>query len=160
MCPLLSIEDSDSGTSEMNEAIPCHMGLYNTDGYLTLPPPQFKQFFFGLCSFPAISEYVESGAFWPPNSTKPLPSFWYEPQHSWNRLPRWFHGKEPTYNTGVSSSVSGSRISPEGENGNPFQDSCLENSMREEPGWKEEAGRLQSVRSRRAGHMVYEHLAF
>ena len=96
----------------------------------------------------------------PPAVQNPYLVFGYEPQHSWNSLPRWFHGKESTYNAGVSSSISGSGRSPERENGNPLQDSCLENPMREEPGCKEEAGRLQSVGSKRVRHMVYEHLAF
>ena len=39
------------------------------------------------------------------------------------------HGKEFTYNAGDPGSISGSGRSPGEENGNPLQDSCLENSM-------------------------------
>ena len=40
--------------------------------------------------------------------------------------------KNPPANAGDLSSIPGSAISSEGGNGNPFQYSCLENSMDEE----------------------------
>ena len=43
-------------------------------------------------------------------------------------------------------SVPGSGRSPGGGHGNPLQCSCLENSMKEEPGG------LQSIESQRVGH--------
>ena len=44
-------------------------------------------------------------------------------------LPWWLSGKESTYNAGDPVSISGSGRSPGEGNGNPFQYSCLENSM-------------------------------
>ena len=38
-------------------------------------------------------------------------------------------GKESTYNAGDLGSIPGLGRSPRGEHGNPFQYSCLENSM-------------------------------
>ena len=46
--------------------------------------------------------------------------------HPNNGLPRWYSGKESTYSAG---SIPGLERSPEGENGNPLQYSCLENPM-------------------------------
>ena len=48
-------------------------------------------------------------------------------------------------NVGNSSSVSGSERSPGGRKDNPFQYSCLENSMDKEPWW------VQSMGSQRVG---------
>ena len=77
MRPLLIIEDSDSGTSEMTEAtFYRHMGLYNTDRYLTFPLLGSSGFFPVSVPSLLISEYVESEASWPSNSTKSFPSFW------------------------------------------------------------------------------------
>ena len=48
------------------------------------------------------------------------------------RLPRWHSGKESTRQSEDGKdvgSVSGLRRTPGGGNGNPFQCSCLENSM-------------------------------
>ena len=58
-------------------------------------------------------------------------------------------GKEPTCNIGDlggTGSIPGSGRSPEGGNANPFQYSCLENSIDREPGC------LQSIESQRARH--------
>ena len=43
-------------------------------------------------------------------------------------------GKEPACNPGDPGSTPGLGISPEKENDYPFQYSCLEKSMEEEPG--------------------------
>ena len=45
-------------------------------------------------------------------------------------FPRWLSGRE---SAGDAGSILGSGIPPGGGNGNPLQDSCLENSMTEEP---------------------------
>ena len=51
----------------------------------------------------------------------------------------WFPGgsddKESAYNAGDPGSVSGLGKSPEEENGNPLQYSCLENSMDRKAWW-------------------------
>ena len=44
-------------------------------------------------------------------------------------LPWWFSGKESVCNSGNVGSVSGLGRSPGEGNGNPFQYSCLENSL-------------------------------
>ena len=55
-------------------------------------------------------------------------------------------GKASAYNAGDPGSIPGlGRSSGEG-NGNPLQYSCQESP------WTEEYGRLQSMRSQRAGH--------
>ena len=54
--------------------------------------------------------------------------------------------KEFICNAGDPGSVPGSRRSPGGENGNPFQYSCWRIP------WTEESGRLQSMGSQRVGH--------
>ena len=54
--------------------------------------------------------------------------------------------KNPPANVGDVDSIPGSGRSPGGGNGNPLQDSHLEIH------WGEEACRLQSMRSQRAGH--------
>ena len=54
--------------------------------------------------------------------------------------------KNPPANVGDVDSIPGSGRSPGGGNGNPLQDSHLEIQ------WREEAFRLQSMRSQRAGH--------
>ena len=48
--------------------------------------------------------------------------------------------------TGDLGAISGMERSPRRENGNPFQYSCLRIP------WTEKHGRLQSLRSQRAGH--------
>ena len=48
--------------------------------------------------------------------------------------------------TGDLGAISGMERSPRRENGNPFQYSCLRIP------WTEKRGRLQSLRSQRAGH--------
>ena len=76
MCPLLIIEDSDSGTSEMTEAtFYRHMGLYNTDRYLTFPPSWFKWFLPSLCSFPAYFRVCGIWGFLALQQHKILPQF-------------------------------------------------------------------------------------
>ena len=54
--------------------------------------------------------------------------------------------KNPPANVGDVDSIPGSGRSPGGGNGNPLQESHLEIQ------WGEEACRLQSMRSQRAGH--------
>ena len=54
-------------------------------------------------------------------------------------------GKESACNTGDPGSSPGSGSSPGAENGYPIQYSCLENSMKEEPGGRQSMG-LQKVR--------------
>ena len=49
-------------------------------------------------------------------------------------------GKEYAYNVGDPGSTSGSGRYPGEGNGNPFQYSCLENSMTEEPGGLQSMG--------------------
>ena len=44
-------------------------------------------------------------------------------------LPRWFSDKEPICQAGDVGSIPGSGRSPGVGNGNPLQDSCLENPM-------------------------------
>ena len=44
-------------------------------------------------------------------------------------LSRWLSSKESTGNAGDTGSIPGSGRSPGGENGNPFQCSCLENPV-------------------------------
>ena len=44
-------------------------------------------------------------------------------------IPRWFSGKEATYNAGDEGSIPGSGRPPEEGNGNPPQHPCLENPM-------------------------------
>ena len=44
-------------------------------------------------------------------------------------LPRWLSGKESVCNAGAVGSIPGSGRSPGKGNGNPLQDSCLENPM-------------------------------
>ena len=46
-----------------------------------------------------------------------------------HHFPRWLCGKESTCQTGDVGSIPDSGRSPGGGNGNPLQDSCLENSM-------------------------------
>ena len=69
--------------------------------------------------------------------------------------------KNPPANAGDTGSIPGSRRSPEGENGNLLQYSCLENSMdRMENSMDriEKSGRLQSMGSQRVRHKkVTEH---
>ena len=55
-------------------------------------------------------------------------------------------GKEAACNSEDLGSIPGSGRSPEEENGNPLQYSCLENSM------DRGADRLQSMGSQRVGH--------
>ena len=55
-----------------------------------------------------------------------------------NRLPWWLSSKEPAFNsraTGDAGSILRSGRSPGEGNGNPLQDSCLENSMDREAWW-------------------------
>ena len=44
-------------------------------------------------------------------------------------LPWWLSGKESAYNAGDPGSILGSGRSPGEGNSNPFQYSCIENSM-------------------------------
>ena len=60
-------------------------------------------------------------------------------------FPDGSHGKEFAYSAGDLGSVPGSGIFPGEGNGNPLQDSCLENSM-DRGAW------LAIVLSQRAGH--------
>ena len=64
----------------------------------------------------------------------------------WEGFPGSSVAKESACNPGDSGLISGSRRSPGGENGNPLQYSCLENSMTEEPGG------LQSMGLQRVGY--------
>ena len=50
-------------------------------------------------------------------------------------LPRWLSGKESAHNAGDAGSIPESGRSPGGRNGNPLQDSCLENLWTEEAAW-------------------------
>ena len=62
---------------------------------------------------------------------------YYTPFLLWG-FPRGASGKEPAANAGnviVAGSIPGSGRSPGGGNGNPLQDSCLENSMDREAWW-------------------------
>ena len=54
--------------------------------------------------------------------------------------------KESACNVGDLGLIPGSGRFPGGGNGNPLQDSCLENP------WTEEPGRLQSMGSQSVGH--------
>ena len=54
-------------------------------------------------------------------------------------------GKESAWNAGDLGTIPGSGTSPGAENGYPIQYSCLENSMKEEPGGLQSMG-LQKVR--------------
>ena len=54
-------------------------------------------------------------------------------------------GKASSYNAGDPGSIPGSGKSPKERNGNPLQNSCLENPMDEEP------GRLPHTVSQRIG---------
>ena len=68
--------------------------------------------------------------------------------HTHTRLPWWLSGKESACNAGDAGDVGltpGLGGSPGRRNGNPLQDSCLGNSMAEEPGG------LQSMGSQRVG---------
>ena len=49
--------------------------------------------------------------------------------HTLEGLPWWVSSKEPAYSTEDAGLTPGSRRSPGGGLGNPFQDSCLENPM-------------------------------
>jgi len=70
-----------------------------------------------------------------------------EKQYGTQGLPWWLSGKESACNAGDWDSISRlGRCSGKG-NGNPLQNSCLEDSMREEP-----PGRLQSMGLQRFGH--------
>ena len=51
-----------------------------------------------------------------------------------NSASRWLSGKEYTCQAGDMDSILGLGRSPGGENGNPFQYSCLGNLWTEEPG--------------------------
>ena len=53
-------------------------------------------------------------------------------------------GKEPAYSAGDLDSTPGSGRSPGEGNGNPFQHSCLENPMEEEPGGLQSMGSQES----------------
>ena len=44
-------------------------------------------------------------------------------------LPKWLSGKEPNCHVGDLGSIPGLGRSPGGGNGNPLQDSCLENLL-------------------------------
>ena len=44
-------------------------------------------------------------------------------------LPWWLRGKESAYNAGDAGLIAVWGRSPEGGNGKPLQDSCLENQM-------------------------------
>ena len=61
-------------------------------------------------------------------------------------FPGGSEGKESACNVGDPSMILGSGRSPGVGNGNPLQDSCLENS------WTEEPGELQSMGLQRVGH--------
>ena len=63
--------------------------------------------------------------------------------YNW-RYTKVFHGssvsQEFASQTGDPSSVPGSERSPREGNGNPLQNSCLENPMKEEPGGLQSMG--------------------
>ena len=64
-------------------------------------------------------------------------SYWIIRKHLVNIymcLPQWLNGKESVCNAGDTGLNPGSRKSPRGGNGNPFQYSCLEIPWTEEPG--------------------------
>ena len=67
----------------------------------------------------------------------------YELIHYILHIPRSLVAKESAFNAGDPSLIPQWRRSPGEGNGNPFQYSCLENPMEEEP------GRLQSTGSQR-----------
>ena len=78
-------------------------------------------------------------------------------------LPRWLSGKESTCNVGDSGSIAGSERSPEEEDGNTLQYSCLENPMdREEP--RLQSMWLQRVRqdwmTKQQQNIVYKHIIY
>ena len=50
-------------------------------------------------------------------------------------FPRWLNSKESACQAGDTGSIPGLGRSPGEENGNPFQDSCLENSMDKRARW-------------------------
>ena len=50
-------------------------------------------------------------------------------------LPWWLIGKESLCNVGGAGSIPGSGRSPREGNGNPLQDSCLENPMDRGASW-------------------------
>jgi len=61
-----------------------------------------------------------------------------------NSASRWLSSKEYTCQAGDMGSILGLGRFPGGENGNPFQYSCLGNP------WTEEPGRLQSLGSQKS----------
>ena len=69
------------------------------------------------------------------------PSMGFSRQEYWNGvplpspLPWWVSGKESACNAGDLSSILGLGRSPGEENGNPFQYSCLENSIESRALW-------------------------
>ena len=61
--------------------------------------------------------------------------------------------KESACNTGDLGSIPESGRSPGKGNGNPLQQSCLENPIdRGDSPWTKEPGRLQTMGSQRVGH--------
>ena len=50
-------------------------------------------------------------------------------------FPRWLNSKESACQAGDTGSIPGLGRSPGEENGNPFQDSCLDNSMNRGAWW-------------------------
>ena len=78
-----------------------------------------------------------------------LPGEAAQEQQQGKHLPNSKHdsgGKESARYVGGPGSILGSGRSPGAGNGNPFQWSCLENSVTEEPGG------LQSMELQRDGH--------
>ena len=60
-------------------------------------------------------------------TTAPHTADHLDPSH-YSGFLQWFRGKD-SCNAGDSGAIPGSRRSPGGGHGNPFQYSCLENSM-------------------------------
>ena len=65
----------------------------------------------------------------------------FTPYQAW--LPRWLSGEESAFDTGDIVLIPGLGRSPGEGNGNPFQYSCLGNSM------DRELGEIQSTRSQK-----------
>ena len=76
-------------------------------------------------------------------------------------LPRWCSGKEPTCNAGDARDaglIPGLERSPRGGSGNPFQYSCLENSMDRGAWWATVHGVTKSQRglSTHVSHLSHQ----
>ena len=75
-------------------------------------------------------------------------------------FPNSLDGKESVYNAGVLGLVPGSRRSPGEGNGNPFQYSCLENSMDRGAWWATVHGVTKSQTRLSDGACKYQYVCY